>query len=97
MIQLTQTAGALFGVLAVVLGAFGAHALKKVFTPELQQSFETGVRYQMYHALLLYFNKHYSFLRNFNRKNSSLFNYNRYSTIFIQYLRLCLSSAFGKK
>lgn len=42
MIQLTQTAGALFGVLAVVLGAFGAHALKKVFTPELQQSFETG-------------------------------------------------------
>lgn len=87
MIQLTQTAGALFGVLAVVLGAFGAHALKKVFTPELQQSFEQGSISNV-SCPFTYFNKHYSFLRNFNRKNSSLFNYNRYSTIFIQYLRV---------
>lgn len=88
MIQLTQTAGALFGVLAVVLGAFGAHALKKVFTPELQQSFETGVRYQMYHALLLILISITLSFETSIEKISSLFNYNRYSTIFIQYLRV---------
>ncbi|MFA7273378.1 MAG: DUF423 domain-containing protein [Crocinitomicaceae bacterium] len=36
---------------AIILGAFGAHALKKVLTPESLQSFETGVRYQMYQGL----------------------------------------------
>ncbi|MBC5836930.1 DUF423 domain-containing protein [Flavobacterium muglaense] len=45
--------GAIFGVLAIILGAFGAHALKKVLTPEHLVTFETGVRYQMYHALFL--------------------------------------------
>lgn len=45
--------GALYGLLAVVFGAFGAHALKKKLTPEQLQSFETGVKYQMYHAILL--------------------------------------------
>ncbi len=44
---------AIFGALAIILGAFGAHALKKQFTPELMQSFETGVKYQMYHAIVL--------------------------------------------
>lgn len=44
-----------FGFLAVVFGAFGAHALKELITVEAQQTFETGVRYQMYHALLLLF------------------------------------------
>jgi uncharacterized membrane protein YgdD (TMEM256/DUF423 family) len=43
----------LFGALAIILGAFGAHALKKRFNTELMQSFETGVKYQMYHALIL--------------------------------------------
>lgn len=40
---------------AVILGALGAHYLKSIFTPDLQSSFETGVRYQFYHgtALLL--------------------------------------------
>ena len=45
--------GAGFGGLAAIFGAFGAHALKKRFSPELQQSFETGVRYQMSHSLVL--------------------------------------------
>ena len=45
--------GAIFGGLAVILGAFGAHALKALLSPELLSSFETGVRYQMFHALLL--------------------------------------------
>ena len=53
MVLLAQFTGALFGFLAVVFGAFGAHALKKSFTEEQLKSFETGVKYQMYHALLL--------------------------------------------
>nr|WP_298995685.1 DUF423 domain-containing protein [uncultured Allomuricauda sp.] len=51
--EFVQFFGALYGLLAVVLGAFGAHALKKKLTPEQLQSFETGVKYQMYHAILL--------------------------------------------
>ncbi len=45
--------GSLLGGLGVVLGAFGAHTLKARLTPELLATFETGVRYQMYHALML--------------------------------------------
>lgn len=45
--------GALFGFLAVVLGAFGAHALKEAIGENAIGTFETGVKYQMYHALLL--------------------------------------------
>lgn len=43
------------GVTAIILGAFGAHALKKVLSEAQLQSFEVGVRYQMYHALFLLF------------------------------------------
>ena len=46
------TAG-VYGALSVLLGAFGAHGLKKVLDEKSLQSFETGVRYLMYHALLL--------------------------------------------
>ena len=45
--------GATFGLTAVILGAFGAHLLKKKLTTEQLQSFETGVKYQMYHAIVL--------------------------------------------
>ena len=45
--------GAFFGVLGIILGAFASHGLKELITIEAQQSFETGVRYQMYHAFLL--------------------------------------------
>ncbi len=45
----------LLGVLSIILGAFGAHALKELIPYESQQTFETGVRYQMYHAILLLF------------------------------------------
>ncbi|HCF03950.1 DUF423 domain-containing protein [Flavobacterium sp.] len=47
--------GAWIGMVAIILGAFGAHALKKVLTPEQLISFETGVRYQMYQAFFLFF------------------------------------------
>lgn len=46
---------AIFGILSVVLGAFAAHGLKALITEQALQTFETGVRYQMYHALLLLF------------------------------------------
>ncbi len=46
---------AILGMIAIILGAFGAHALKKVLTLEQLVTFETGVRYQMYHALFLLF------------------------------------------
>ncbi len=45
--------GAIFAALAVVLGAFGAHTLKKMLPPEIVSSFQTGVQYQMYHAFAL--------------------------------------------
>ncbi|WP_286767134.1 MULTISPECIES: DUF423 domain-containing protein [Sphingobacterium] len=44
---------ALFGGLAIILGAFGAHAFKKILSAEKLESFEVGVRYQMYAALTL--------------------------------------------
>lgn len=46
---------AIFGMIAIILGAFGAHALKKVLSAEQLATFEMGVRYQMYHALFLLF------------------------------------------
>lgn len=47
--------GAVFGFIAIILGAFGAHALKEVLDANQLASFETGVKYQMYHALFLLF------------------------------------------
>ncbi|WNM19886.1 DUF423 domain-containing protein [Flavobacterium capsici] len=44
-----------FGVTAIILGAFGAHALKEKLSIEQLATFETGVKYQMYHALFLLF------------------------------------------
>ena len=43
------------GMLGIVLGAFGAHALKEVLTATELLSFETAVRYQMYHVIVLLF------------------------------------------
>jgi uncharacterized membrane protein YgdD (TMEM256/DUF423 family) len=45
--------GAFFGMTAVIIGAFGAHALAETLSAESLKSFETGVKYQMYHALLM--------------------------------------------
>ena len=46
--------GAIFGFLGVALGAFGAHALRARLSPEMLAVFETGVRYQMYHAFAIF-------------------------------------------
>ena len=51
----TIITAAILGMIAIILGAFGAHALKKVLSIEQLATFETGVRYQMYHALFLLF------------------------------------------
>ncbi|WP_299430568.1 DUF423 domain-containing protein [uncultured Maribacter sp.] len=53
MVGIAQFFGALFGMLAIIFGAFGAHALKKICNKDQLKSFETGVKYQMYHAILL--------------------------------------------
>lgn len=53
MIELVQAGGALLGFLAVLIGAFGAHRLKKSLSESHLQNIETGVRYQFLHALLL--------------------------------------------
>jgi uncharacterized membrane protein YgdD (TMEM256/DUF423 family) len=54
MSQVWVRLGAGLMFLAVALGAFGAHALKARLTPEMLAIFETGVRYQVYHALALF-------------------------------------------
>lgn len=45
--------GAVYGGLSVIMGAFGTHVLKKVLSVEKLQSLETGIKYQMYHAIVL--------------------------------------------
>ena len=47
--------GILLGMLAIIFGAFGAHGLEKLVEQDAVDTFETGVRYQMYHALFLLF------------------------------------------
>lgn len=53
MDKLFFAAGALFGMLGVAAGAFGAHALRDQLAPERLVTYELAVRYQMYHALAL--------------------------------------------
>ena len=97
MIFLAQWIGALFGMTAIILGAFGAHALKKIMTPEQLGSFETGVKYQMYHALVL-------LMLSFNMNlDTSIEKYMVYCFILGTVLfsfsiyGLCISSAKGSK
>lgn len=54
------TISSLLGMLAVLFGAFGAHSLKNTLTIDQLQSFETAVRYQMYHVIILLFVNTYS-------------------------------------
>lgn len=44
---------AVLGGIAVILGAFGAHALRQMVQPQASSAFETGIRYQFYHAFAL--------------------------------------------
>ena len=96
-ILMAQVMGAVYGLLAVVFGAFGAHALKKKLTPELLHSFETGVKYQMYHALVL-------LVLGFNLSfdgplDSAMVNCFIFGTLLFSFsiYALCLSAAKGEK
>ncbi|CAL2088486.1 Uncharacterized membrane protein YgdD (TMEM256/DUF423 family) [Tenacibaculum sp. 190524A05c] len=92
--QIVLATASIFGALSIVLGAFGAHALKKKLTSEQLASFETGVKYQMYHAIVLFvlgfnFNPNYSNAALFFILGTILFSFSIYG--------LVLSDAFGKK
>jgi len=54
MVSKIFSLGAILAGLAVAFGAFGAHGLEKMVTPERIVTWEKGVRYQMYHALALF-------------------------------------------
>jgi uncharacterized membrane protein YgdD (TMEM256/DUF423 family) len=51
--RLFMAAAAISGALAVLLGAFGAHLLKQLITPEMLEVYKTGVQYHFYHTLAL--------------------------------------------
>ncbi|MBS1571598.1 MAG: DUF423 domain-containing protein [Bacteroidetes bacterium] len=53
MKKTTLIIATIFGLLSIILGAFGAHAFKEILSSEKLQSFETGVRYQMFAAIFL--------------------------------------------
>lgn len=97
MVLVAHFIGSLYGLLAVVFGAFGAHALKKKFSEDQLKSFETGVKYQMYHAILL-------LVLGFNLNLiTSLEKYMIYCFVIGTFLfsfsiyGLCLSASNGKK
>lgn len=97
MNQITLLFASCYGAMAIIFGAFGAHALKKVLNEELLKSFETGVKYQMYHAVLLVL---LSFQLNFTTKLDSYIIYSFIIGIFLfsfSIYGLVLSSAKGKK
>ncbi len=92
--ETTMLFASIFGCLAIILGAFGAHALKKKLTTVQLQSFETGVKYQMYHAIVLLvlglqFNESYTNAILLFSLGICLFSFSIYG--------LVLSDAFGKK
>ena len=53
MSQITLLIASILGGLAVIFGAFGAHALKQLLSEEQLKSFDIGVKYQMFHAIVL--------------------------------------------
>ncbi|MEE9350720.1 MAG: DUF423 domain-containing protein [Thiotrichaceae bacterium] len=46
-------AGAISGLFAVILGAFGAHGIEKIVTPKALEVYKTGIHYQFYHSFAL--------------------------------------------
>lgn len=97
MERIVLLSAALYGALGIIFGAFGAHALKKTFTEDLLKSFETGVKYQLYHAIVLLVIGFQLTFTNSLEKSAAwclivgtlLFSFSIYG--------LCLSSAKGRK
>ena len=67
------------GMLGIILGAFGTHALKEVLTSEELVSFNTAVRYQMYHVIVLLFVNMYT---GFSTKQKNTISWLFFSGIF---------------
>ena len=63
---------AFLGAITIVLGAFGAHSLQETLSESQLRSFETAVRYQMFHLILLLFVNTYS---KFSMKDIKIMNY----------------------
>lgn len=68
MSQKIMLTALVLGALAILLGAFGAHGLKKILSPDQLNSFEIGVRYQIYHALFLLFLAQTNFITDSQKK-----------------------------
>jgi len=68
--------GAVLGFLGVIIGAYGAHGLKPIISAESLETFETGIRFQMYHALFALIVGSFSFL------SKKTLNYIYYLTLF---------------
>ena len=68
------------GMLGIILGAFGSHALKEVLTSDELISFNTAVRYQMYHVIVLLFVNMYT---GFSTKQKNTISWLFFSGIFL--------------
>ena len=92
--QVIIITGAFFGMFSVILGAFGAHALKKTLSLDQLHSFEVGVKYQMYHAIVL-------LVLGFNSNNTTSATYWCFTLGILLFsfsiYGLVLSDAKGKK
>ena len=72
MNKIILVSASVFGLLAIILGAFASHGLKELISAESLQTFETGVRYQMYHAIVLLF---IGITTHFNKRTKQLLYY----------------------
>lgn len=93
MKEIVLVSAALFGSSGILLGAFGAHALKSILHEKLQKSFETGVKYQMYHAItLLVIGNYFNFTTSIEKSVAWFFILGTLLFSFSIYL-LCLGAA----
>jgi len=98
MLIIVKFFAAFFGFSGIILGAFGAHRLKKVLPPEVVHSFETGVKYQLIHAVvLLVIGFHFDFVNFLERIIASsliigtfLFSFSIYGLCFARVKRIQL-------
>ncbi|MFC5044915.1 DUF423 domain-containing protein [Aquimarina hainanensis] len=97
MKEFVLSSAAFFGGLAIIIGAFGAHALKKIFSEEQLKNFETGVKYQMYHAIVLLITGYqFPFISGIEKGMGYCFIIGIVLFSFSIY-GLCISAAMGKK
>ncbi|CAN5227656.1 DUF423 domain-containing protein [soil metagenome] len=97
MKEIVLTFGGIYGALGIIFGAFGAHILKKKFNEDQLRSFETGVKYQIYHALFLILT---GILFSFNTSSQVVMGWLIIAGVFLfsfSIYGLTLSASMGKK